>query len=216
MIYKEKLIYMIIYKTTNIINNKIYIGQDKFNNPKYLGSGLKLKRAILKYGVENFKKEILELCSSKDELNNKEKFWIKELNATDNSIGYNIVDGGQGGNLGDYANKKKSVALKKFLKENPELRQGKNNPRYDNTVHHFFNINTSEEFIGTKNELSLKISSLSCHINAIINESRRQHKKWILYKYKDVYTEDFFLLERKKMSKEIRKNTLIKKGYYDK
>lgn len=40
---------MIIYKTTNLINNKIYIGQDKNNNPKYLGSGDLLKKAIKKY-----------------------------------------------------------------------------------------------------------------------------------------------------------------------
>ena len=35
----------IIYKTTNIINGKIYVGQDKQNNPKYLGSGKILRYA---------------------------------------------------------------------------------------------------------------------------------------------------------------------------
>ena len=43
---------MIIYKTKNLVNNKIYIGQDKNNNPKYLGSGLILNRSIKKYGKE--------------------------------------------------------------------------------------------------------------------------------------------------------------------
>jgi len=47
----------IIYKTTNKINNKFYVGYDTKNNPKYLGSGLLLKRAIEKYGQENFKKK---------------------------------------------------------------------------------------------------------------------------------------------------------------
>jgi hypothetical protein len=65
---------MIIYKTTNLINGKIYIGKDSKNNSKYLGSGLLLKRAILKYGKENFKKEILEECSSIEELNQREIF----------------------------------------------------------------------------------------------------------------------------------------------
>ena len=47
---------MIIYKTTNLVNKKIYIGQDSKNNPEYLGSGAIVKKAIKKYGKENFKK----------------------------------------------------------------------------------------------------------------------------------------------------------------
>ena len=49
---------MIIYKTTNLVNGKIYIGQDSNNNPNYLGSGKLLKYAISKYGIENFKLSI--------------------------------------------------------------------------------------------------------------------------------------------------------------
>jgi hypothetical protein len=50
---------MVIYKTTNLINGKIYIGQDSNDNKNYLGSGLKLKRAIKKYSKENFIKEVI-------------------------------------------------------------------------------------------------------------------------------------------------------------
>ena len=46
---------MIIYKTTNLVNGKIYIGKDSKNNPNYLGSGNLLKKALIKYGKENFK-----------------------------------------------------------------------------------------------------------------------------------------------------------------
>ncbi len=90
---------MIVYKTTNLINEKIYIGQDSNNNPEYIGSGNLLLRAIKKYGINNFKKEILEICKSKDELNNKEKFWIAKYNSTNKKIGYNISEGGTGGKL---------------------------------------------------------------------------------------------------------------------
>lgn len=87
---------MIIYKTTNIINGKFYIGQDSKNDPNYLGSGLLLNRAIEKYGIENFKKEILEVCENKKHLNEREIYWIKETKAKE--LGYNIADGGHGGN----------------------------------------------------------------------------------------------------------------------
>lgn len=87
---------MIIYKTTNIINNKIYIGQDSKNNPKYLGSGTILNHAIKKYGKENFKKEILEYCTDKIDMDKKERYWIETLNSRDRKIGYNITKGGDG------------------------------------------------------------------------------------------------------------------------
>lgn len=95
--YRAYLLGMIIYKTTNLTNGKIYVGQDAFNDPTYLGSGIILERSIKKYGKSNFKKEILEHCHSKEDLNQREIFWIKTLNATDKRIGYNIALGGDGG-----------------------------------------------------------------------------------------------------------------------
>jgi group I intron endonuclease len=83
---------MIIYKTTNLVNGKFYIGQDSKNNPEYLGSGLLLNKAIEKYGRENFLKEVVEQCNSKEELNSREIFWISELKPL-----YNIAKGGIGG-----------------------------------------------------------------------------------------------------------------------
>lgn len=86
---------MIVYKTTNLINGKFYIGQDSKNNPNYLGSGTLLKRAIKTYGRKNFIKEIIEICETKEQLNEREIFWINETNAR--IEGYNIAEGGRGG-----------------------------------------------------------------------------------------------------------------------
>ena len=62
----------IIYKVTNVINNKWHIGKDSKNYKGYLGSGLTIKAAIKKYGKENFVKEILEICENLKELSNRE------------------------------------------------------------------------------------------------------------------------------------------------
>lgn len=85
-----------IYKTTNLVNNKIYIGKSKTNNVNYLGSGLKLLGAIKKYGKNSFSKEIIEECDDAI-VGEREIFWISKYNSTDENIGYNISIGGEGG-----------------------------------------------------------------------------------------------------------------------
>jgi group I intron endonuclease len=97
---------VIIYKTTNLITGKFYIGKDKYNNPNYLGSGVKLKDAIKKYGLQNFKKEIVEYCESYDYMNEREKFWIEYYQSINPTVGYNISTGGDGGdNFTNHLNK---------------------------------------------------------------------------------------------------------------
>ena len=112
---------MIIYRTINIINNKFYIGKDTKNDPNYLGSGTLLKRAIKKYGRENFKKEILEYCHNKKHLNEREIFWINQTNAQIN--GYNIADGGHGGNTYTEETKQKISELFKGRYISPETKK---------------------------------------------------------------------------------------------
>jgi hypothetical protein len=88
----------VIYLTTNLINDKKYIGLDSYNKPNYLGGGTALKRAIRKYGKENFKKEILEYCD-KENLEKREIYWISYYNAVEDPSFYNISYGGK---LGDH------------------------------------------------------------------------------------------------------------------
>lgn len=93
--------YGFIYITTNHINGKRYIGQKSYsqNNWKsYLGSGIYLNRAIKKYGKENFSKEIIEDCETKEILDEREKYWINYYNAVESDDYYNIASGGDGGN----------------------------------------------------------------------------------------------------------------------
>ena len=85
---------MNIYKITNLSNNLIYVGQEKNYNPRYYGSGILIKKAISEFGIENFKKEIVEYCDDLHQLNEREIFWIRELNSRDPKIGYNLAPGG--------------------------------------------------------------------------------------------------------------------------
>ena len=87
-----------IYKTTNLINNKIYIGKHMSEkvSKTYKGSGKILKQAFKKYGKENFLCEVIATANTEDELNNLEAYWIEQYNSRDPEIGYNIVAGGLG------------------------------------------------------------------------------------------------------------------------
>jgi hypothetical protein len=86
-----------IYKITNLINRKIYIGKSLIPNENYYGSGLQITAAIEKYGKNNFSKYIIEECAE-DILDSREVFWIEKLDARNPLVGYNISIGGTGGN----------------------------------------------------------------------------------------------------------------------
>ena len=108
----------ILYKTTNLVNNKTYIGIHKTNNLEdgYLGSGFSLIKAISKYGKENFKREILEFCNSYDELLELEKLYV-DLDWVRDKSNYNQKTGGQSaGILSDESKKKISDTLKERYK----------------------------------------------------------------------------------------------------
>lgn len=89
-----------IYLTTNLINGKKYIGKHFGElNDSYLGSGTLLKKAIDKYGENNFKKEILYISSSNEENNKKEIEFISAFNAVESDNFYNLASGGDGGDI---------------------------------------------------------------------------------------------------------------------
>ena len=92
--------YGYVYLTTNNVNGKQYIGQKKsdvFLENKYLGSGKILKQAIKKDGKENFTVQLLEACDTKEELNDKEIYWILYYDAVNSENFYNLATGGNFG-----------------------------------------------------------------------------------------------------------------------
>ncbi len=142
---------MIIYKTTNLINNKIYIGKQVTirKTDTYLGSGKLLRLSLKKYGRDNFKKEILQECNSLEELNERERYWIKELNSIIPN-GYNICLGGEGGDtISNNPNKKDIIEKQKNTIKLNGKNKGINN--------HMFGKHQSDE---AKRKTSEKVKEL--------------------------------------------------------
>jgi hypothetical protein len=104
----------IIYKTTNKINNKFYIGKHQTNNINdcYLGSGVALKKAIIKYGKEAFVREILFIFNNIHDMNNKEKEIVTDI-LVKNKNCYNLGVGGEGGS--HFKGKHHTTTTKIFL-----------------------------------------------------------------------------------------------------
>ena len=92
---------MIIYKITNLLDKKIYIGQTQRTLEERMKEHCRNRRksyiynAIKKYGIENFSAEVIETCETVEELNEREIFWIKFFDCK-RPNGYNLTDGGEG------------------------------------------------------------------------------------------------------------------------
>lgn len=127
---------LIIYKTTNLVNDKIYIGKasnaSKKNN--YLGSGKQIKYAIMKYGKANFKRKIIDIAENKNDHIIKEIFWINFFDARNRKIGYNILPGGNGGSV-DISEETKRKISKQLTgrKLSKETKQKMRKPKSEET-----------------------------------------------------------------------------------
>lgn len=114
----------VVYKFTNLVNNKVYIGITNWVN-KRIGDHIRyskntnnkcrmyLHKAISKYGFDKFTFEIIEIVSTREELNQREIYWINYFNSTNNSIGYNLTKGGNTNYPSEETVKKKILSSKK-------------------------------------------------------------------------------------------------------
>lgn len=88
--------YHFIYKVTNLVNGKWYIGKHSSRNldDGYLGSGIAIRKAVEKFGKENFSREILEFCKSSAEAYSKEAELVT-MEVVNDPMSYNLCLGGK-------------------------------------------------------------------------------------------------------------------------
>lgn len=134
-----------VYKITNDVNDKVYVGQttetleQRFR--RHMGyqkdeHDTKFYRAVRKYGVEHFKIELIEEVNSREELDTREEYWIKKLDAIDN--GYNTALGKIGGDT-----LSKNPNLEAIKKKISDSKKGDKNPH--STAIYCINIETNEK-----------------------------------------------------------------------
>jgi hypothetical protein len=151
--------YHYIYKTTNLINGKYYIGMHSTNNLEdgYIGSGKRLWYSINKYGKENFKCEILEILPNRKTLKEKEKELVNEDILKDEMC-MNLKIGGDGG-------------LHKMTPDEAKIWHGMGGKKTWELHRKEISLMVSE-----KNKRNWRDGTFNCHYG---------HKRWVGKKHKE-------------------------------
>ena len=173
---------MIIYKSTNKITGKIYIGQTTHTLDKRIKGHIKESKiesnrpfmlSINKYGEDNFTFETIDSANNLDELNDKEVYWINFYNSVSPN-GYNVTGGGQGKKM--KTTKELSRIISEGLKNSEKWQETKNNEEYK--------IKMEKSFIGwfrgKKFSQEHKEKIWQKNKERILEFNKNTSKKWIV------------------------------------
>lgn len=139
-----------IYKVTNKINGKVYIGQSvdigrRWRQHMTAEDDIYFHKAIQKYGVENFEWEVIEKCK-KSELDERESYWIEYYDSFNN--GYNCTKGGDGMRAGVNAGEKNpnwkggiSLDQSEYSKKHYEINKGEKKEYYRKQCKQYYEEN---------------------------------------------------------------------------
>ena len=176
----EKNKFGVIYKITNSINNKVYIGQTTQNPKKRFKQHMyefkrnkqptPISKAINKYGIKNLIQEVIHECYSKSELNQMEAYYIELYDSCNRNKGYNICERSEDGRLcvSEETKQKISKRAKEPYRIVISVNNGKNNRGKSR-------LNSSSKYCGvTFNKgkwcSSIKIDKKSCYLGTFLLE----------------------------------------------
>lgn len=191
---------MIVYKITNLKNNKVYIGQtirtleERFNRHKNDALNniidTHFARALRYYGADSFKAEIIDTAETQEELTQKEQYWIRYYNSIED--GYNETDAmnKSGGNTYQNKTKEELAAISKKIRAS---KLGANNPNATGVK--CKNINTNEEYhFGSQSEMQQFFNEsnhqfITRRCNHTIKKLFRD--EWLIAYENDDYTNEY-------------------------
>lgn len=178
-------IYYLYIKTHRKTGLK-YLGQTSSDPYKYKGSGKEWKRHLIQYGPEH-DTHVLRECTSKDERNEWGRYYSEVWNIVESTQWANLIpESGGGGLLGSKNPATTDKVKEKFSGKNHYMKRdtytpGKN-PRYDNTLYHFENINTGESVYMTQYELRSLYNLEAGNLSRVIKGKQSSIHGWRLSK----------------------------------
>ena len=203
-------IFGFIYVTENLINHKLYIGQKALTKKwkTYLGSGVMLRRAIKKYGKNNFKRYIINYACDEKELNNMEFIYTKLFNVVENKQWYNIIYGG------GFAGLRGIKFSEEHRKNISKAKIGEKNPNYGKKYSEEEKQKMRHRVSGEKNAMFGKCGELSPNygrkhseetkkkmsLAALGENNHNYHKTWSK-QHRQKY-EEYYILHGASTSKE--------------
>lgn len=205
---------MFIYKITNKINGKIYIGQtirpiqQRFN--RHMNDAINnvidthFSRAIRKYGKDNFYIECIDKAKNQENLTQKEQYWIQKYNSTNPLIGYNETDAINkcGGNTYKSKTKEELNVIKKKIRQS-QLGSNNNNAKAVKC----YNVETNEEIFFETLEKCKNFFNEKHHrfiTTRVSGETKSLYKNtWKIAYQNDDYKKFIKKTKRRKMSIEI-------------
>ncbi len=189
---------MVIYSATNQLDGKVYVGKTQSLNERKRshfgdacrGSSFYFHRALQKHGIGNFDWQVIDQAETEQELNEKEKYWIKFYKSFDPQFGYNLTMGGDGV-VPNEETRQKMRANHKGMKgknhsnemrfEMSKTRIGKGNPMYG---HHLSeekkknlsvkNLGTRNPFYGKHHNIDAKEKNRQAHLGRIVSEETKR------------------------------------------
>ena len=171
------------YKITNKLNGKYYYGSGQHNN--YTGSGVALKRAQRKYGLNAFEYRVLKYFDDRNDAYRFEHLFLTIYKLDKDQKSYNCVRNACGGYISDEQYEKNREITKAFRATKEGSVRGSDNPRYNHVKYTWQHIDTGEIKVATQHEMMRLIYGTDlynkpAYFGYVVRGSRKSHKRWKL------------------------------------